>query len=157
MSSPLVRAARTAAALAAVTGVAVATDARLAERAGGKWEGLTDVEIRERYPAEHQSWEPPGGETERAVAARVSAGVRAAAAGCEDGGTLVVASHGAAIRAGIARLIDVPMRYGDRLGPLSNACWSVLEPMGPGRSRRGWRLVEHNAGSLPAPVLSDDQ
>ncbi|MGW2996471.1 histidine phosphatase family protein, partial [Streptomyces sp. NPDC001193] len=33
----------------------------------------------------------------------------------------------------------------------SNCCWSVL-----GEGARGWRLMEHNAGTLPEPVLGDD-
>jgi glucosyl-3-phosphoglycerate phosphatase len=38
------------------------------------------------------------------------------------------------------------------LGPLSNCSWSVL-----GRRWGRWRLLEHNAGTLPEPVLSDDR
>ena len=40
---------------------------------------------------------------------------------------------------------------GRALGGLSNCCWSVL-----GEGARGWRLLEHNAGTLPEPVLGDD-
>jgi probable phosphoglycerate mutase len=39
----------------------------------------------------------------------------------------------------------------EALGGLSNCSWSVL-----GEGVRGWRLLEHNAGSLPEPVLGDD-
>jgi len=39
----------------------------------------------------------------------------------------------------------------ESLGGLSNCCWSVL-----GEGVRGWRLLEHNAGTLPEPVLGDD-
>ena len=38
------------------------------------------------------------------------------------------------------------------LGPLSNCSWSVL-----GVRYGRWRLQEHNAGTLPEPVLSDDR
>ena len=39
------------------------------------------------------------------------------------------------------------------LGPLSNCSWSVL-----GQRHGHWRLLEHNAGTLPEPVvLSDDR
>ncbi|MEU6745188.1 histidine phosphatase family protein [Spirillospora sp. NPDC046719] len=34
---------------------------------------------------------------------------------------------------------------------LSNGCWSVIE-----EGRRGWRLVEHNAGPRLDPVLGDE-
>jgi probable phosphoglycerate mutase len=38
------------------------------------------------------------------------------------------------------------------LGPLSNCSWSVL-----GQRKGKWRLLEHNAGTLPEPVLGDDR
>jgi probable phosphoglycerate mutase len=49
-------------------------------------------------------------------------------------------------------MLGVPDEQREILGPLSNCSWSVL------RQRRGqWRLMEHNAASLPEPVvLSDD-
>ena len=62
VSSDLSRAASTAAPLARLTGLDVILDKDLRERHGGCWEGLTDTEIRTRYPAEHASWNPPDGE-----------------------------------------------------------------------------------------------
>ena len=63
IASPLQRAAHTAEALSAVTGLSVSLDRDLIERGGGEWEGLTNAEIRAKYPAEHSLWQPPGGET----------------------------------------------------------------------------------------------
>ncbi|MBX6768720.1 MAG: histidine phosphatase family protein [Actinomadura rubrobrunea] len=153
VSSPLQRAARTADALAAVTGLTVRYDDDLVERHGGAWEGLTDQEIRERYPAERAAWQPPGGETSVQVAKRVCAAIDRAVDDLAPDGVLVVASHGAAIRLGMAQLLGLPEDVWDRLGGLSNCCWSVLTEMRKG----GWRLAEHNAGTLPEPVLSDDR
>ena len=62
VSSDLSRAAGTAAALARLTGLEVTLDKDLRERHGGCWEGLTDTEIRARYPVEHANWNPPDGE-----------------------------------------------------------------------------------------------
>src|SRR4029077_10940659 len=62
VSSDLSRAAGTAAALSRLTGLEVTLDKDLRERSGGSWEGLTDTEIRSRYPVEHGSWTPPRGE-----------------------------------------------------------------------------------------------
>ena len=45
-----------------------------------------------------------------------------------------------------------PEKYSGALGGLSNCSWSVL-----GEGHRGWRLLEHNAGSLPEPVYGDDR
>lgn len=73
VSSPMQRAADTAQALADATGLTVTCDSDLIERGGGAWEGLTGDEIRTRYPDEHATWQPPGGETEEQVAKRFSA------------------------------------------------------------------------------------
>jgi len=56
VSSDLSRAANTAAPLARLTGLDVILDKDLRERHGGQWEGLTDTEIRARFPAEHATW-----------------------------------------------------------------------------------------------------
>jgi broad specificity phosphatase PhoE len=152
-ASPLQRAAKTAEALAAVTGLPVTYDQDLVERDGGKWEGLDAAEIREQYPAEHAIWQPPGGETSEQVAKRVGNALERAIARLPQDGVLVVASHGAALRLGMAHLLGFPESIWERLGGLSNCCWSVLAEMRDG----GWRLIEHNAGTLPEPVLSDDR
>ncbi|MFC9978146.1 histidine phosphatase family protein [Spirillospora sp. NPDC127200] len=153
LASPLRRAADTAQALADVTGLTPVHDRDLIERDGGEWEGLTSREIRERYPAEHAAWQPPGGETSAQVAKRVGAALDRAVDDLPPTGLLVVASHGAALRLGMSHLLGLPEQVWERLGGLSNCSWSVLAEMRDG----GWRLVEHNAGTLPEPVLSDDR
>lgn len=150
VSSDLSRAWSTAEPLAAITGLALRADPRLRERFQGEWEGLSDTDLRERYPRELARWDPPGAETYQAVAARVVPAVREAAEAVESG-VLVVVSHGGAIRAGIAVLLGLPARA-RILGPLANCCWSVL-----GADEAGWRLLEHNAGTLPEPVLGEDR
>lgn len=152
VSSPLRRAADTAKALADVTGLTVAFDPDLTERGGGVWEGLTNQEIRTRYPEEYLTWQPPGGETADQVAKRFKAAVERALTPIPDGGLLVVVSHGAATRIGIFSWLGIPEDLWARFGGLSNCCWTVLDD-----GRNGWRLIEHNAGTLPEPVLSDDQ
>ena len=159
VSSDLSRAASTAAALARLTGLEVALDKDLRERHGGGWEGLNDAEIRARYPAEHASWSPPDGEPSPVVAERVAGALqRIADRLTEDDRNgasrlAVVASHGAALRLGMSRFLGMPEELFGVLGPLSNCSWSVL-----GQRHGQWRLLEHNAGTLPEPVvLSDDR
>jgi len=172
VSSDLSRAASTAAPLARLTGLDVTLDKDLRERHGGCWEGLTDAEIRARYPEQHATWTPPDGEPSPAVADRVAAALHRTAAllsgtglsgpglaepmpAAEPGpaGRLaVVVSHGAALRLGMSRLLGMPDELFSVLGPLSNCSWSVL-----GQRHGRWRLLEHNAGTLPEPVLSDDR
>ena len=152
VSSDLSRATSTAAPLARLTGLTVTTDKDLRERHGGCWEGLTDAEIRTRYPDAHANWLPPDGESAVAVADRVAAALHRTAEALTDGGLAVVVSHGAAIRFGMSRLLGMPDDLFGVLGPLSNCAWSMV-----GTRRDRWRILEHNAGTLPEPVLGDDR
>ena len=145
-SSDLVRASATAGALARLTGLTVQLDKDLRERGGGSWEGLTDTEIRERFPAEVLSWSPPDGEPAEAVADRVSAALYRIADSLPGGSLAVVVSHGAALAMAAARLLEIPFEP-RVLGPFGNCQWSVLS-----RRRGHWRLLEHNVGILPEPV-----
>lgn len=129
----------------------------LRETYAGSWQGLTNAEIRARYPEEYAAWaagEPVrrgGGELATEVADRSVPVVLEAVEKLPDDGTLVVVSHGGTIRTMLGRLLDLEAPVWERFGGLSNCCWSVL-----GRGARGWRLLEHNAGTLPQPVIGDD-
>jgi broad specificity phosphatase PhoE len=150
-SSDLSRAAVTAGALATLTGLPVQLDKDLRERNGGSWEGLTDAEIAERYPAERASWSPPDGELTSVVAERAAAALERIADGLEGGSLAVVVSHGAALALAAARLLGLPEEPRERvLGPFGNCRWSVL-----GRRRGMWRILEHNVGILPEPSPDD--
>jgi broad specificity phosphatase PhoE len=145
-SSDLSRASATAEALSRITGLPVQLDKDLRERSGGLWEGLTETEIRERFPVERATWTPPEGESATVVADRASAALERIADSMPGGSLAVVVGHGAALGLAIARLLDVPSEP-RVLGPFGNCHWSVL-------SRRGtrWRLLEHNVGILPEPA-----
>ncbi|MEU2515833.1 histidine phosphatase family protein [Streptomyces syringium] len=157
VASDLRRAMATAAELAAVTGLEIASDAGLRETYAGAWQGLTHDEIIAAYGEQYAAWkrgEPVrrgGGELETEVADRAAPVVLGAAEKLPDGGTLVVVSHGGTIRTTIGRLLGLESGTWEALGGLTNCCWSVL-----GEGARGWRLLEHNAGTLPEPVLGDD-
>lgn len=145
-SSDLSRASATAGALARLTGITVQLDKDLRERAGGSWEGLSEAEIRERFPAERVTWSPPDGEPAAAVADRASAALHRIADGLAGGSMAVVVSHGAALSMATARLLEIPWEP-RALGPFGNCRWSVLS-----RRHGHWRLLEHNVGILPDPV-----
>ncbi|WP_214110086.1 histidine phosphatase family protein [Acrocarpospora catenulata] len=151
VSSDLRRAHDTALALGRLTGLPVQTDKELRERGGGAWEGLTREEIKAGWPVEFENWEAPGGETVTHVASRVGTAVRRWATELAEDGLLVIASHGAAIRLGIGHILGLPEPLWGTLGGLGNCSWSILE-----QTRHGWRLTEHNAGTLPTPVRGDD-
>ncbi|MFF1272992.1 histidine phosphatase family protein [Streptomyces marokkonensis] len=157
IASDLRRAADTAAELAALTGLDVTLDEALRETYAGVWQGLTHDEIIARYGDEYTAWkrgEPVrrgGGELETEVADRAAPVVLRHAEKLPEDGTLVVVSHGGTIRTTIGRLLGLDPHNWESLGGLTNCCWSVV-----GEGARGWRLLEHNAGTLPEPVLGDD-
>ncbi|MEU3597874.1 histidine phosphatase family protein [Streptomyces sp. NPDC006798] len=157
IASDLKRAAGTARELAGLTGLDVAYDEGLRETWAGVWQGLTHEEIKERYGEQYAAWKRGesvrrgGGELETEVADRAAPVVLRHAEKLPENGTLVVVSHGGTIRTTIGRLLGLDSHHWESLGGLSNCCWSVL-----GEGARGWRLLEHNAGTLPEPVLGDD-
>ncbi|NUP73119.1 MAG: histidine phosphatase family protein [Sinomonas sp.] len=164
VTSDLQRTRATAEALAAETGLPLGVDAGLRETNAGRWQGQTFDEIRHTDGDLLARWEdgdvdvPAGGaETRLDVAARTSAAVDRALGELGESGTLVVVSHGGAIRVALATLLGLPHGLWGSLSGLSNCNWSVLEERRPaldsganGAAR--WRLGEHNAGTLLGPV-----
>jgi glucosyl-3-phosphoglycerate phosphatase len=148
-SSDLIRAQRTAAALAKVTGLPVTLDKDLRERTGGEWEGLLDKEIRERYPAERATWNPPNGEPTLVVADRVAGAFTRITDTLAPGELAVGVGHGAALRLGIERILGLPAQGIPVLGGLVNCSWSVLE-LRDGR----WRLNEYNVVAPDVATLA---
>jgi probable phosphoglycerate mutase len=158
VASDLRRSRDTAAALASVANLDVRHDAGLRETFAGSWQGLTAGEIERRHPEDWSAWNrgsvevrPGGGETRVEVAERMVAAIGTALDDVPKGGTLVAATHGGAARVAICRLLGLPPEVWGSIGVLSNCCWSVLV-----EGRQGWLLVEHNAGTLPEPVLSEE-
>ncbi|MEV1005895.1 histidine phosphatase family protein [Streptomyces sp. NPDC049881] len=155
--SDLRRTRDTAAELSAVTGLEVTYDEALRETYAGEWQGLTHTEIQARFGDQYAAWrrgEPVrrgGGELETEVADRAATLVERTVEKLPPGAVLVVVSHGGAIRTTIGRMLGLPSQSWEALGGLTNCCWSVL-----GESFRGWRLLEHNASSLPEAAIGDD-
>ena len=167
VSSDLGRAMRTAQALARRTGLVVESDPGLRETDGGVWQGMTREEILADHRELFLAWSaghdvrPPGGETRTEVVGRVMAAVERHMPGIEAGQTLVVVSHGGAIRGGIGGLLGLAPEQWTALGVIANCAWSVLrrielpaEPGGPRIAR--WRLEEYNATSAPVQALGAD-
>jgi probable phosphoglycerate mutase len=114
VSSPLKRAAATAAIVADELGLATATDDDLRETDFGEWEGLTIAEIQHQWPEAVVAWQrdpgqaPPGGESFAETACRVN---RA----CERilwehrGKTVLVVSHITPIKILLCRALGAPL------------------------------------------------
>jgi probable phosphoglycerate mutase len=98
ISSPLLRARRTADAVAGALELDVVTDGDFAETDFGDWEGSTFAEVQKRWPDEMAAWladpkvAPPGGESFAATAKRVLA-ARDRVTAEHPGTTVLIVSH----------------------------------------------------------------
>ncbi len=115
-TSPLRRAAETAAQIGRDLGRDVLPEPGLREMSLGKWEGMTVPEIQAAFPGTYEQWlsDPlahpaPGGEDLDAFARRVIGAfdrMRAA----HPGQNLVLVSHGGAIKALLCAILELPIR-----------------------------------------------
>lgn len=153
-TSPLVRAAATADAVSTAVGRPARRDPRLRERDLGAWGGLTLAEVRERHLSE---WERTlagedlpigGGETKADAQRRMLEAVESI--GREhSGGTVVVVSHGMAIKSLVCGLIGLDLALSERIATPANASVTEIE------GRRGApRLVVLGDASHLAAVRS---
>ncbi|MEH3033946.1 MAG: histidine phosphatase family protein [Aeromicrobium erythreum] len=162
VSSDLRRAHDTAQSLAALCGTEVELDPRLREMDFGAREGLTWREAWDRFPDGMRAWvrgdesQIPGSETHAQAGDRSAAALREIGDALHDGGLAVVVAHGAILRTGTCRFLGFPLETWTLFSGLSNCSWALLEQTYPEHDSR-WRLVEWNAGTLPEPVVSDDE
>ncbi len=154
----------TAAPLAALTGLDVGVDERLRETFAGDWQGRLSTEIEASDPETLAAWRsgadvrPGGGETRSEIADRAERAVEAALEDVPAAGVLVVVTHGGTARTLIGRYLGLPVERWHVVGGLANCSWSVLEQARASAGRpEFWRLVEHNAGTLPEPVMGDGE
>ncbi len=162
VSSDLKRAYSTAEALGAVTGIEVESDLRLREMNFGVREGLTSREAWHTYPDEMRAWvtgddiRMPGGETYREAGRRFADALEEIADDLTGERPVVIVAHGAVLRVGACTFVGIDQRYWRSFGGFNNCAWSVLEES-RFADRKLWRITEWNAGTLPEPVLSDDE
>lgn len=146
VTSDLKRARQSAGALAELTHVEPEADDRLRETAYGSWEGLTRVEVEQRWPDELRRWtggeDVPthGGESRRESAARVSNAIKEYIDATATG-TLIVVGHGGSLRGAVGQLLELPLSSWDRFAVPQNAYWAVLE-----QRRQGLTLTQFNLG-----------
>jgi probable phosphoglycerate mutase len=113
VTSPLLRAVRTAQEVAEVTGAPVVTDEGFRETDFGAWEGLTFAEVRQRWPAEMTAWladpavPPPGGESLAEVSVRVTEALHRVLAGHQQQ-TILIVSHVTPIKTLVAAALLAP-------------------------------------------------
>ncbi|PPB47030.1 histidine phosphatase family protein [Arthrobacter agilis] len=160
ISSDLRRAADTAAALATATNLPVSYDKRLRETDAGLWQGLSFAQIDEQFTQDNAAWrggDPEvragGAENRLEVGARMLEAVQDAIGRVAPAQTLVVVSHGGAIRAALAALMGLPPERWGAVAGLSNCHWSeVHEVVGRTGALFSWQLTEHNVGLGSLPI-----
>ncbi len=151
ISSDLARAADTAAAVVALTGHELRTDARLRETHLGRWQDRTHIEVDRDYPGARihwrgdARWAPPGGESRVEVGARARAVVEELATAHTGGEpvTALLVAHGGLIAALTASLLDLPVDHWPVIGRIGNTCWAELE-RGRDTEVPPWRLERWN-------------
>jgi len=160
ISSDLIRAQSTAAALAALTDITVEINPNLRETDGGLWEGKLASENRATHGELFANWYEGGDEPAGVTGERRSDVAKRAVAVIEKettnfSGTIVFVTHGGTVRSVLGSILKLPIAQWGVIGGLSNACWSILE-LTKHHTGTKWYLAEHNAGSLPEPVFGDD-
>jgi broad specificity phosphatase PhoE len=110
VSSPLVRAAESAAIVGTRLGLPVRHDPRLVEVRFGQWQGLTYEEVARdpryaAFAADPVGCETPGGDTVRTVQERGLEGLAEAG----GGGTVLFVTHGDIIRALLCHFLATPL------------------------------------------------
>lgn len=146
VSSDLQRAVGTAVLMAEPLRITLAaTEPRLRERDVGEWTGLTRREIERRWPkALAAMTDPPGGESARALEARVVEAVAGLAATYPDSVVLAV-THGGTIR-------SLERHLGVDPAPLPNLGGAWLEVAADGSMAIGPRVLLIDAAEVAVTV-----
>ena len=161
VASDLGRTVETAQPMAAATGLRLATDARLRERAFGIFEGLTPDEIAARHPEHHARWqtrdagfEIPGGESLNQLQARVRAAFEALAAPAASAASVPGAGAGPVIIVTHGGVLDAVYRIAVGVAPGAPRTWQLLNASinqvsidGSGWQVGPWGDIGHLAGA----------
>jgi probable phosphoglycerate mutase len=144
VASDLRRAVRTAEIIAAPRGLSVHTDPDLRERHAGAFQGLTKVEIEERWPGWlTEGRRPPDFETDESVLERTTRALDRLL-DRHDGSTIVVVCHGGIVYT-LERAHDRPH---ERLANLAGR-WLHVDSPGPIRLGERVTLVDEDEVTIP--------
>jgi broad specificity phosphatase PhoE len=132
-SSDLVRALASARILGEAMGLEPDVREELREIHHGHWEGLTQSEVAERFPAEYAAYQsdpyrsaPAGGESGQVVLKRAMPAVREIVAS-HEGQRVLVVSHKATLRLAICELLGIdPRWYRDKIDQ-APACLDAVD------------------------------
>ncbi|NMI01793.1 histidine phosphatase family protein [Pseudonocardia acidicola] len=150
LSSDLLRARQSAAPIAAAHGLPVRGEPALREQGHGTWEGRPVAGYAPRLAAAAADWAPPGGESARALHARVAAFL-AAVLSTRPAGELVLVTHGETIRAALAVLHGHPAERMPAALPGNGEVLTARRgtPAGPWRISRGESALPVDPAGAP--------
>jgi broad specificity phosphatase PhoE len=140
-SSPLLRAAETAQAIAKACGLEVTLDDRLREYHMGDWTGLTGDEIMAVTPEFHHDGPEitiPKGETASDMRQRIESFLKDILAHHTESDTLVIVSHGGTLGAIVGAMLGTPVQ---RRHPFAFGNTSITKVV---REHNRWRLRSLN-------------
>jgi probable phosphoglycerate mutase len=152
ISSDLLRARLTAAALAAPQGLPVQLDAALRERCYGGFEGLLYAEIEQRFPLEFAAWQgrdvdailPPGanrGESFRQFYRRATGAILGWAA-AHPGQRLALVAHGGVLECAYRAALGLPLET-PRNFTINNASINRFTVTGGVLTLHSWGEIAH--------------
>lgn len=154
-SSPLSRAADTAAAIAEQQGLEIRPEPRLKEIGFGAWEGMTRAEIAAAFPDEYADF-LNGDDAARGGNGETFAGVRIRMAESlgeivaqHPSATVGVVSHGGVTRAWATEILGIPYENRNRLSVLSNTGYARVIFGRQGPSLLSWNLQRDPNGAGP--------
>ncbi len=154
-SSPLSRAADTAAAIAARQELEVRLEHDLKEIGFGAWEGMTRDEIAAAFPDEYAAFSTGGADAARGGSGETFDGVRkrmSAAMGeivrLHPGEQVGVVSHGGATRAYVTDILGISYQNRNRLSILGNTGYARMAFTMRGPTVVSWNLAPHLANHL---------
>ena len=131
-TSDLTRAVHASEIIGCALGLTPIVSARLREKSFGVWEGVSEEEIRARYPDEWKEWmsnpgdaRPTGGETFREMAQRVLAELDGMLERHAGEKTAIV-SHGGVNRVILCHALNLDLRHLHRLGQ-GHAALNIIE------------------------------
>jgi broad specificity phosphatase PhoE len=139
-SSPLLRALETAQVIAARRGLVAVPVEGLREVDVGSWQALTRDEVEQRFPEQFGRWLDYGqgwndGETYEEMGKRAIAALQDLAVN-NDGGRIVVVTHGGPIRAALAQASGIDHSEARRRGPVIGNCFIARFAVEDGDFRR---------------------
>jgi probable phosphoglycerate mutase len=161
IASPVRRTHESAEILGEIFGLPVELEEGIAEMEFGSWDGLTFADVQEKYPDDLSDWlgnlehAPGGGESFRAVAARVLAG-RDRILEAYAGKTVLVVSHVTPIKTLVADALGAPLEalFRMELSPASVTVISYFEGRDPVEEPVHPNLRLYNARPTEAPFIT---